>query len=311
VSEVEEVFQQLTAAGLSEEEIKEELNRKEREFKGFITPQGALFLIAKENGIEIRSPDIDPELYEEAQQEIDYNEFIIPISNLREGLSNIVLLGKISRIFSVNEFMRKDGTPGIVGSFLLADPSGITKIVLWDDHTKIMQTEFFKAGEITRIINGYCKKGLKDRLEVHLSKQGKIQLGPEDLPKKMKLKLDQIHISHSTKSEPSKPSTREGLKVKDLFEKDRFVKEISGVVQIDELKEFDTEEGEKSFLLKFVLSDETGSINVLVWGMQAIEILRLIENGLRAKLINVFIEKNEYSRSKEILFNKKSLLEIL
>lgn len=311
MSDVQEVFQQLTAAGLSEDEIKEELKRKEREFKGFITPQGALFLIAKENGIEIRSPDIDPELYEEAQHEIDYNEFIIPISDLREGLSNIVLLGKINRIFSVKDFMRKDGAPGVVGSFLLSDPSSTTKIVLWDDHTKIMQTEFFKSGEVIRVINGYCKKGLKERLEVHLSKQGKIELRPEDIPKKMRVKLDHIKISNSVKYEHSERPPQERLKIKDLFEMNGFVREISGTIQIEELKEFDTDEGEKSFLLKFVLSDETGSINVLVWGMQAIEILRMIENDMRVKLLNFFIEKSEYSKTKEIQFTKKSILEIM
>jgi len=310
MSDVDEVFQQLTAAGLSEEQIKEEIKRKEREFKGFITPQGALFLIAKENGIEIRSPNIDPELYEEIEQEIDYNEFIIPISDLREGLSNIVLLGRISRIFSVNEFMRKDGTPGLVRSFLLSDPSGVTKIVLWDDHTKIMQTEFFKLGTIARVINGYCKKGLKDRLEVNLSKLGKVQLNPNEIPKKLKVKLEQITISTTEKGKYSSKEPHKQLKIKDLFEIYGFVKRISGMIQIDELKEFDTEEGEKSFLLKFELSDETGVINVLVWGMQAIEILRIIENEMVIKLMDVFIEKNEYSDIKELHFTKKTILEI-
>jgi len=50
---------------------------------------------------------------------------------------------------------------------------------------------------------------------------------------------------------------------------------------------------------------------VLVWGMQAIGILRMIENGVDVKLLNFFIEKNEYSKTKEIQFNKKSILEII
>ena len=310
MSDAQEIFQQLTAAGLSEDEIKEEIKRKEREFKGFITLQGALFLNAKENGIAIRSTEIDLELYEEIEQEIDYNEFTIPISDLRENLSNIVLVGKISRFYSVKEFIRKDGTSGIVGSFLLSDQSGVTKIVLWDDLTRIMQTEFFKLGTITRVINGYCKKGFKERLEVHLSNQGKVQLNPSEIPKKKRLNLDRIMISTTETNNRSRNTTEEGLKIKILFEMDGFVNEISGIVQIDELKEFDTEQGEKSFLLKFVLSDETWAINVLVWGWQAIEILRMIENGMHIKLMRVFIEKNEYTEIKEIHFTKKSILEI-
>jgi len=246
MSDAQEVFQKLTEAGLTEAELKEEIKRKAREFRGFITKQGALFLIAKERGIQIRSPDIDPELYEEVQQEVDYNEFTIKISDLQEKLSNIVLLGKISRIFPINEFMRKDGTSGIVGSFLLTDPTGTTKIVLWDDHTKIIQTEFFKVGRVARIINGYCKKGLKDRLEVHLSKQGKVQLQPEDIPKNMKKSLESIEI-HNTETDSYTPQKeKQDLKIKDLFAMEGFVNSISGVIQIEELKEFDKDGGEKS-----------------------------------------------------------------
>lgn len=311
MSEVQEVFQKLTEAGFTEDDIEEEIRQKEREFRGFITKQGALFLIAKEHGITIRSSEIDPELYEEVEQEIDYNEFTLPISDLQEKISNIVLLGKISRIFSINEFMRKDGTAGIVGSFLLTDPTGITKIVLWDDHTKIMQTEFFKVGILVRIVNGYCKKGLKDRLEIHLSKQGKVQLEPNDIPLKMKKKLETIEINTTRQDVYSSENNSQELKVKDLFEKDGFIRIISGVILIEQLKEFNKEDGEKSFLLKFGLSDETDSITVNVWGMQAIEILRIIEDGMAVKLINIFIEENEYTNTKEIQFSKKSVLEIL
>jgi len=311
MSETQEVYQKLKEAGFSEDDIEEEIKQKEREFRGFITKQGALFLIAKEQGIQVRSSDIDPERYKEIEKEIDYNEFTIHITDLQANLTNIVLLGKVSRIFPINEFMRKDGTPGIVGSFLLTDPTGITKIALWDDHTKIMQTEFFSVGRIVRLINGYCKKGLKERLEVHLSKQGKVQLEPDDIPLKMKKKLETIEINITEQVKNSSGKDMQELKIKDLFEKEGFVKTILGLIKIEELKEFDKEDGEKSFLLKFGLSDETGSIIVNVWGMHAIEILEMIENGMTAKLINIFIEVNEYTNTKEIQFTKKSILEII
>ncbi|TXT62231.1 MAG: hypothetical protein BAJALOKI3v1_640005 [Promethearchaeota archaeon] len=311
MSETQEVLQKLTEAGLSEEDLKEEIKRKEREFRGFITTQGALFLIAKEHGIEIYSHDIDPELYEEVQRDIDYNEFTIPISDLREGLSNIVLLGKISRIFPIREFIRKDGTPGIVGSFLLTDTWGTTKIILWDHHTKIMQTEFFTIGTILRVINGYCKKGLKERLEVHLSKQGKVQIEPEDIPSKTKKGLEEIEIKMVDAGGQSLDKNLVEMKIEDLFNTNGFVKSISGVIKIKELKEFKKENGERSFLLKFLLIDQTNSINVAVWGMQAINILRIIENGMSVKLINIFVDENEFEKRKEIHFTKKSILEII
>jgi len=312
MSEIQEVYDHLLKRGFSEEDLKNEIERKEREFHGFITKQGALFLIAKENGIQIISPEIAQDVYEEIEQEIDYNEFLINVAEIKENMTNLVLLGKIVDIFPLKEFVRKDGTPGIIGSFLLADITGIIKIVLWNAQSKIMKSGFFSKGKIIQIINGYSKIGINEKIEVHISKKSKIILEPEDIPKKVSSELKAINIENLDLSEYQyQNKNKRILKIKDLLKMDGFLNSVAGFISDYELNEFTKDNGEKSFLLKFELTDKTGLIQVNVWDMKAIEILKTIEKRMAVKLLNVFIKENKYSNQKEIQFTKKSILEIL
>jgi len=127
---VDELYQQLLDLGMSEQELEKKVKNKVEEYGGFMTKQGVLFIIARENGLELRSPEIDSYLYDELEEEVDYNEFTIDISDIKEGMTNIVLLGKILRAQKVREFVRKDQSVGKVCSFLLSDLTGTMKIVL-------------------------------------------------------------------------------------------------------------------------------------------------------------------------------------
>ena len=65
-----------------------------------------------------------------------------------------------------------------------------------------------------------------------------------------------------------------------MLNKEGFVNKISGVVsEIEEFKELTLKNGEKSFLLKFILSDNDTSVRVVVWGMNAVNCLKMINEG--------------------------------
>ena len=93
----EQVYRALMDLGLSEEEINSQINVKLMEYQGFMTKEGALYLIGKENGINIYSSD--PNIQNEIEELIDYNDFAINISDVIEGMQNIVLAGRITEIF--------------------------------------------------------------------------------------------------------------------------------------------------------------------------------------------------------------------
>ncbi|NVM17015.1 MAG: hypothetical protein HWN80_04815 [Candidatus Lokiarchaeota archaeon] len=305
---VDELYQKLLDSGISEAELEKQVRYKESEFGGFMSKQGILFIIAKENGIYIQSPEISERLYEEFEEEIDYDEFTIELSELKEEMRNIVLLGKILQINEPREFARKDGTIGKVVSFLFGDGSQKTKVILWDEKVDLIKNEYFRVNELIRVIGAYCKKGKNDNLEVHLGKRGKIIISPEIANKELKLRLDNIkdNIQNKTNSK-----IKSSLRIKELIERFNYITQIRGQVQIEVFKEITKKSGEKTFLLKLLLSDDSTTIRVIIWGMNAIECLKLINDSDTAVISNVSVKLNKYTDEKELVFTKNSTLEVV
>lgn len=305
-----EIYERLLEIGFSEEELDNEINRRANEFGGFMSQKGILFLIAKENGINIETPELEVEKYEEYQEildKIDYDEFTINISDLEEGMKNIVLLGKILKINAPREFVRKDSSIGHVGSFLIADLTGKVKIIAWDDKTRFMNNEYFTIDQLIRIIGGYAKLNRDGVIEVHIGKRADIVLAPQDIPKR---KYDELMIITDEERDLEK-QRKNHMQLYDLLSRYSFIKEVRGYIKVDDFREITKKNGERTFLLKCVFSDNSMAIRLVVWGMNAVRMLKLIQDGDYVLLQNLSINENTFTNEKELLYTQKSSLEIL
>ncbi len=301
-SSMEDLYQKLLASGISEQQLEQELERKIKEFGGFMTRQGILFIIAKEHGINPYNDDF----YKELDEMIDYDEFFIPIAEVKEHMTNIVLLGKIISFVRPYEFTRKDSSVGKVSSFNVADWTGIIKVVLWDENVQIVENGFFKEGELVRIIGGYSKTGVNNSIEIHIGKKGRIILAPRDVSKKLRSQLDMI----DEKVTPLEQKSPKFL-IKDLVDEYSFIRKLQGKVEIKEFKEITKKSGDKTFLLRILVSDESGTVYVNIWGIEAIESLKLIEDDCSISITNLGLKRNRYTQEKELIFTKKSTIMIL
>jgi len=298
---VDELFQKLLDLGLSEEELEKKVKDKVEEYGGFMSKQGVLFIIARENGLDVRSPDIDDYVYDDLEEEVDYDEFTIDITDLREGMSNIVLLGIILTFQKVREFVRKDQSAGKVCSFLLGDTTGIVKVVLWDERADIVNQEYFKPKELVRVIGGYSKLGRNEAIEVHLGRKGLLVLSPEVSAKKRK-QFEEITIASSEETTPK--SNLEPLR--QAIEKNKYISAVKGTIQIEEFKELELKSGDKSFLLTMFLEVEGFTIRVKAWGMNAVECLKMVNDGDFVSITNLAVKENKYTTEKELVFTKNS-----
>ena len=300
---IKQLHQSLLEAGFSEKEILDKIKEKNDEYQGFMSKQAILLLIAKESGFAVKLSDADIDIYGTNDEEVDYDEFKMAISNITEEMSNIVILGRIGEVFNINSFHRKDGSLAEVGSFTIYDNSGSIKVVLWGELVKIMNEYYFQTNELIRLIGGYSKKGLRNKLEVHLGKNGKILLSTEEIEQKQVLVTKKLKSSEILRAEK--------IMIKDLNNeniRDNFVNQVNGIIDNVEFKEQETKIGEIRFLLRFVLNDNLSSIGVVVWGMKAIELLKLINEGDSVILSNFLIKYNTYSKVNEIHLLKNSKL---
>ena len=288
---------------MSEEELENKVKNKVEEYGGFMSKQGVLFIIARENGLDLKSPDIDDYIYNELEEEVDYDEFTIDISDLREGMSNIVLLGKILSFQKIREFVRKDQSVGKVCSFLLGDITGTVKVVLWDERADIVNQEYFKLSEFVRVIGGYAKLGQKENVEVHLGRKGTLILSPEVSGKKRE-HFEEVSITGSEETTPK--SNLEPLR--QVIQQNKYINVVEGTVQIEEFKELELKSGDKSFLLTMFLEAEGFTIRVKAWGMNAVECLKIVNDGDYISITNLNVKENKYTAEKELVFTKNSSL---
>ncbi len=118
--------------GLTRSEIHNKVEEKKSELKGLISDEGALFLIAKEFGVDVSNENTD------LIKDIEIN-----ISDISLNMKNITLIGRIKEIYSVYEFNKENQEKGYVGSFLLHDTTGEIRIVLWNEHANMFTNENF------------------------------------------------------------------------------------------------------------------------------------------------------------------------
>jgi replication factor A1 len=287
---------------MSEAELEKKIKNKVEEYGGFLSKQGVLFVIARESGLDLRSPDIDDYLYDELEEKIDYDEFTIDISSLKEGMSNIVLLGKILKVEKVREFGRKDESIGKVCSFTLGDQTGTVKVVAWDERVDSVTQEGFKTNELVRVVGGYSKIGRGEVLEVHLGRKGVLLLSPEISAKKKK--QFEVITNEDSGKETSKSTSIE--RFKRALHQNKFLSTVKGTVQIEDFKELELKSGDKSFLLTMLLEVDGFGIIVKAWGMKAVECLKMVNDGDVISLTNLAIKENRYSAEKELVFTKNS-----
>ncbi len=223
--------------GLHKDEIEKKVQEKKEELKGLISDEGALFIIAKELGVDVK--DQNSEFLEDIE---------INIQDINPNMRNIALIGRIKDVYRISTFNKKDGEEGKVGSFLLNDKSGDIRIVLWDEQAEILKNNNFNINELVKIINGYAKEG-KFGVEVHIGKLGKIILSPNDIDYKKYPKITNKQI----------------VPIGEINLSQRLISVEGIVIQKNKINEFEKKDGNIGKVSSIYLSDPTKSMRITFW----------------------------------------------
>jgi len=227
----------IESTGLTRKEIQNMVEDKKKELKGLISEEGALFVIARELGVDVKEENKD------LMKDID-----IFISDITYNMKNINITGRIKEIYNVNKFNKADGGIGYVGSFLLHDKTGDIRIVLWDDHINVFNEDNFQQNEMVKIVNGIARKGKFEDKEIHVGRFGKVILSPDDVDYKKypKIKYELININDVN------------LNLKSISLEGK-------IIQLSPIKEFTRKNGESGKVGSLSLLDSTGSIRITFW----------------------------------------------
>jgi len=129
---------------LSRNSLMEQIEEKKNKVgSGYLTDQGALFLIAGELGVRlerITSTDLG-------------------LKDLYVGANDITVVARVFAIYPISEYERKDGSGrGRYRRIGLFDSDNVARVTLWDDRVEDVDQTGITLDSPVRVVSGYVEK---------------------------------------------------------------------------------------------------------------------------------------------------------
>jgi replication factor A1 len=289
VASNEDFIKKLEEHGLTKDEIDRKVKETIANMKGWIDEKTALFVIAKELGIEV-----DQQAKSQSSEQ-DYS-----IGQLSDSTQNVNVVGRVVNFSDIRTFLRKDGTQGQFSWFWIFDSKDQIKVVLWDERAKIVKDNAFANDVLVRVLNGQVKRNRDGNYEIHVGSRSDIEISPADVDPssykapnyaKFKVKIGDIHPSSSINKNMI---TVEGM-IERLYTKRTLKKKATD-------EDFD--------LQRITIKDDSGEIPVVFWENDTKYLDKVME-GATILLENVSAKPQYNDASKmELSFNTGSRFKV-
>ena len=177
------------------------------------------------------------------------------ISVLQEGTYDISLKVEVQRVFPVSTFTKKDGVEGKVLAMVVADDTGSTRLVFWDD--KADSVEGIAPGEVIGVSHAYTRPNRDGSgVEVHVGRSSVIERELKD-----KIETAETASSFVGSSEPL------GMKdIADLSVEMNNVDIQGKIATIYEVRTFTRKDGGEGKVQNIVIADKSSQVRVTFWG---------------------------------------------
>jgi len=255
LSEFEDLLSKLleNAPELSRSVIEERINEKKDKIgSGYLTDQGALFLVASDLGVSLQE-----------SQKIE-----IALKDLFIGAKEVTLQSRVLNLSPAKQFIKKDGTPFFLRTMTVYDSNSRVSVKLWDEKATLPEIENLKPGDLVKIIKAYVKSDLTGAPTINIGSGGTIE--PTKSTSNIPL-IDSITIDVSLVKEDQKDLVVTG--------------NISGVIS---LLEFTNSKGKPSTALKFRMKGANDNlVSVVLWGKDESILPKMISPDAEIKLYGV------------------------
>jgi len=255
LSNFEELLSKLLEAApeLSRSVIEDRIaEKKDKIGSGYLTDQGALFLVASDLGISL-----------EQSQRIE-----IELKDLFVGAKEVTVESRILNMSPTKQFTKKDGTPFLLRTMTVYDSNSTVSVKLWDEKANLPGIEELKPGDLVKIIKAYVKSDLTGAPTINIGSGSTIEPVKRDssIPT-----LDSITVDVGTAKEDQKDLVISGT--------------INGAIN---LMEFTNSRGQPSKALKFRIKGQNGNnLNVVLWGKDESILPRMIATNAKVRLLGV------------------------
>lgn len=220
----------------------------------------------------------------QTEEDIEASLATTKIGEIKDGMGDLNIKGRILDISDIRTFNRKDGTTGKVGNITVGDETGKIRVTLWDETADM--TVDLNIDDSVEIINGYAR-------ENNFSQQVEVQVGNRSVLKKTEETVEYVESFTS---------------IADIIPGESY--SIKGAVSgLGELREFTRDDGTINMVSNIYVSDEHGRIRIALWGEHAPLVDELdIDTGI--EIIDAF-SKSGFNDEIELSAGNRTKVKVL
>lgn len=259
---------------LSRSDIQEMINKKKEKIgAGYLTDQGALFLIASDLGVS---------LSEQLKVEMGLKDLYV-------GAKEITLETRVMNVYPAKQFSRKDGSQFLLRTMTVYDSDSRAKVKLWDEKANLPGIENLKPGDLIKIIKAYVKSDMTGTPIINVGSGSSLETTEtrSNIPT-----LDSITEDVSTIKENQQNLVVTGT--------------LDGNVRLSEFTNF---KGKPGKALHLRLKGKDGTITrVVLWNADESSLPKMITQGAKTRLIGVRTKRGQ--RGLELHGDEGTVIEI-
>ena len=249
------------------------IEKKEKIGAGYLTNQGALFLIASDYGVT---------LTESSKAEIS-------LKDLYAGAKEISLETRVLNLSPTKQFSRKDGSTFDLRTMTVYDAGSTASVKLWDEKANLPGIENLKPGDLIKIIKAYVKSDLDGSPTINIGSGSNIET--VDTESKIPM-IDKITKDISELQEGQKDLVISGM--------------IDGIISG---MQFTNSRGQPGKALRMRLKGKDNTaMRVVLWGKDESLIPNMISQSANVKLLGVRVKSG--NQGLEIHGNEATIIEI-
>jgi len=276
LSEFEELLKKIQEQKpeLTKQDIEDRIKQKKEKIgAGYLTDQGALFLIAADLGISLKQT-----------LKVEMN-----LKDLYVGAKDVSIESRVLNISPTKQFSRKDGSPFLLRTMTVYDNDSAVSVKLWDEKANLPGIEELKPGDLIKIIKAYVKSDLNGSPTINVGSGSNI----ESTDKESEIRpIDDLTIDVSEVKENQSNLVVSG--------------KIDGNITT---LEFTNRRGEPGKGLRMRLKGNDGTAKgVVIWGKDESLLPKVISQNAKVRLLGVRTKIG--NQGLEIHGNEATLVEI-
>jgi len=206
------------------------------------------------------------------------------IKDIKDGMGNLNLTGKVLEISEVRTFQRKDGNSGKVGNLLIGDSTGKIRVTLWDEKTEFLDE--IEYGDTVELLNAYARENaFTQKVEIQIGSRGIIR-----------------------KTEKQIEYEEEFTPIADIEDNMNDINISGRVLDISEVRTFEKKDESVGRVGNILIGDSTGKIRLALWDEKT-DFLDEIDFDETIEILHAYSRQNAFSQQIELNMGSRGIIQ--